>query len=213
MVVGCCIAIAMVIAAVRGAWFRVLPHRRPPESGFAPPAFRPAPGAEGIAAPAPSVGAPLVVAPGAPWTAMALGATAVTVALYAAAVELLDVTGALDSDVPLTRHVLLAVLGLAALIGAATCPGRSLSPARSRGAVLSAAGAGWAALSLLDMHLFASTTSHHDHGASGHSVTSLLVHGVGFAVLAVGLGQLLRRSSDPFPDGPALRTDFTVRTP
>jgi hypothetical protein len=41
---GCCIAIAFVIALVRGAYFHVFPHRRPPEGGFAPPAVRTAPG-------------------------------------------------------------------------------------------------------------------------------------------------------------------------
>jgi hypothetical protein len=200
----------MVIAVVRGAWFKVFPHRRPPETGFAPPAFRPAPGADPATAPAVVAAAP-ESRPTGPWTAMLLGAAAVTVAGYAATVALLDVAGVLDSRVPLWRHVLLALLGVAALIGAATLPGRPLSPARSRGVVLSSAGATWAALSLLDMHVFASTTAHHHHAESGHSVASLGVHGVGFAVLAVGLGHLLSRSTGPSLDG-SPRTAPTVRT-
>ncbi len=211
---GCCIAIAMVIAAVRGAWFRLFPHRRPPETGFAPPAYRPAPGAADRPAP---TGPILAVAPTgtAPWTAMLLGAAAITIAVYAAAIELLSLTGVQESGTPTSRHVLLAALGLAALIGAATCPGRPLPPTRSRGVVLTSAGAVWTVLSLVDMHLFHAfhAAGHHHSGSSGHSVASVLVHGVGFLVLAVGLGHLLRRSSGPVPVGSPLRTATTVRTP
>ncbi|MGQ0843507.1 MAG: hypothetical protein ACT4QF_05190 [Sporichthyaceae bacterium] len=182
---GCCIAIAMVIAAVRGAWFRLFPHRRPPESGFAPQAFRPAPGAVSVSSrPSPSV-------PGAavPWTATLLGAAAIAVAGYAAVVETLALTGVLHSGAPLGRHLLFAAAGLAALVGAATLPGRPVAPARGRGLVLAAVGGTWTAASLADMHLFAAIASH-------HSIPALLLHAVGFAALAFGLGQLLR-SADP----------------
>ncbi|MDT7643128.1 MAG: hypothetical protein QOC75_128 [Pseudonocardiales bacterium] len=39
----CCLAVALVIAVVRAAWFRLFPARRPARAGFAPPARRPAP--------------------------------------------------------------------------------------------------------------------------------------------------------------------------
>lgn len=218
---GCCIAIAMVIAVVRGAWFKLFPHRRGPESGFAPPAFRPAPGAEAVAFRAPLPATPVSRAT-APWTAMLLGAAAVTVAAYAAAIELLAVAGVLHTAAPLSRHALFALLGLAALLGAATCPGRPLPARRSIGVVLTSVGATWTALSLADMHLFGALSGGHHH--SGHSASNLFVHGVGVAVLAVGLGRLLRRSTDSFPDespqclpvGSHARrqgTDLPVRTP
>jgi hypothetical protein len=40
----CCLAVALVIAVVRAAWFRLFPAHRPVRAGFAPPARRPAPG-------------------------------------------------------------------------------------------------------------------------------------------------------------------------
>src|SRR5437763_3061400 len=43
---GCCIAIALVIGVVRTAWFKLFPSRAPVHMAFAPPARRPAPGAE-----------------------------------------------------------------------------------------------------------------------------------------------------------------------
>ena len=39
----CCIAIALVIALIRTGWYALLPGRRPPESGFAPSAYRAGP--------------------------------------------------------------------------------------------------------------------------------------------------------------------------
>lgn len=47
---GCCVALAAVIAVVRRAWFAVVPHAAPATPGFAPPARRPAPGATASAA-------------------------------------------------------------------------------------------------------------------------------------------------------------------
>jgi len=52
--VACCLAVALVIAVLRAAWYRLVPGRRPARAGFAPPARRPAPGEAGsvLAAPA-----------------------------------------------------------------------------------------------------------------------------------------------------------------
>jgi hypothetical protein len=84
----CCIAIALVVAMVRKGWYALLPGRRPPEPGFAPPAYRAGPGAEAAPrtpdrsrpAPAPSLpgrgrgsrrGAVLLAA-GAAWTGVSV---------------------------------------------------------------------------------------------------------------------------------------------
>ncbi|MGQ0463911.1 MAG: hypothetical protein ACT4QG_01200 [Sporichthyaceae bacterium] len=193
---GCCIAIAMVIAAVRGAWFRIFPHRRPPETGFAPPAFRAAPGSIGSA---PATAAEPVVLRPAPWPALLLGAAAVTVACYAAVVELLRASGVAHGAAPLSRHLVLLGLGVGALLGSALATGRPVGPPRGRGVVLVSAGATWTALGLLDMHLFVGL--HLDHSGAG-----LLVHAFGMVLVAAGLGHLVKRSNVPLPGGSALQS-------
>lgn len=188
---GCCIAVALVIALVRGAWFRVFPARRPPDAGFAPPAWRAAPGLGDVASgpvrtrePVPPTGSRL---------SMALGAAAVTTALYAGITALLWSTGLAHqlTDDGLTRplrDVLVAGFGITAVVTAAVLYRGPVPQPAGRGAVLTGAGLTWTGLGLLDMHVFG--VLHLDHGAVA---AASVFHGVGLLALGAGAGLLLGR--------------------
>lgn len=140
----CCAVLALLLGAVRGAWFRVFPGRRPAEPGFAPPARR---SADGMPSSRPVVArAPLRprIAGG-----LLLG-VAYGAAAYALAIAVLRETPLVRTvDGPWAgRDIALVVLGVAALVA-----GLSLRGPASRPAVLLGAGAAWTELGLVDMHL------------------------------------------------------------
>lgn len=178
---GCCIAIALVIALVRKAWFALVPGGAPPDPMFAPPARRNADGSP-VATRVPVVDA---VAP-ASRGAICLGAAAVTTALYAGVVAVLRWTGAAESlpgaavSWPV-RDVVVGLIG-AALIVAAAVRYRGGRPRGSRAPVLFGAGAAWFGLGVLDMHVLGVVHL-------GHSVTSdVLFHGPGLLAMTLGAG-------------------------
>jgi len=53
--VGCCLALAYLVAVVRKAWFAVMPGEAATAAVFAPPARRPAPGSPALALDLPAV--------------------------------------------------------------------------------------------------------------------------------------------------------------
>lgn len=151
---GCCIAIAFVIALVRRAWFAVVPGRAPTEALFAPSARRPAPGEVAppserpAPAPARSTDLPLC-----------LGAVAVTTVFYASVVAVLRWTGVAEpATAPLVgwaaRDAVLAGIGVVAAVLAAMRFDGSAVPKTGPAAVLLGAGAAWFGLGVLDMHAF-----------------------------------------------------------
>lgn len=141
----CCAALALVLGLVRGAWFRVVPGRRPAEPGFAPPARR---SADGTAPPSTRPAAPASRRPALAGsllvgTAYGAGAYALTVAV------LLGTPVARTLDGPWTgRDVALVALAAVALAIGLARGGPIVRPA-----VLLGAAATWTELGLVDMHL------------------------------------------------------------
>lgn len=76
---GCCVALAYLVALVRRAWFSVVPGEPATAPAFAPPARRPAPGGIALAVSAPTAGRPIphhaahtLVVAGLAWFALGL---------------------------------------------------------------------------------------------------------------------------------------------
>jgi len=148
---GCCIAIALVIGAVRTAWFKLVPSRAPVQMAFAPPARRPAPGAEvrtdrdrrpplaRPAAPVPSRGSS--------WT-QGLVALAFALGAYAATMALASGAGLIESSRPVGAWLAFAVTLTAAATVVVGITGRA--PARGTGLII--AGVAWLVASELDAH-------------------------------------------------------------
>ncbi|HZE66593.1 MAG TPA: hypothetical protein VE081_08195 [Sporichthyaceae bacterium] len=177
----CCLAVALVIAVVRAAWFRVFPARRPARGGFAPPARRPAPGpvpSGAIAAAPVQLG---VRGAGPTWPASAgflvVGAL-LGVAGYAATAEAAIGTRLVPAP-PLERLVVVVtVLSVAAVLVARQrrrrrgepVGGRAdrARPERRPGSGLIVAGIGWSVASVVDMHLLGLVPlgAGHLHGTS-----------------------------------------------
>lgn len=180
----CCAALALVLGVLRAGWFRVLPGRRPPEPGFAPPARR---SADGLA---PTASSPVPIdRPPRPGVAgsLALG-TAWGTAAYAVVVATLAAT-------PLVRTLdgpwLARDVALIALAAGALAAGLSLGPG-SRPATLVGAGVAWTELGLLDMHLL---------GLFDFRLAALpldlLLHGGGLVVALIAAGHLVPSRTNP----------------
>jgi len=219
----CCLAVALVIAVVRAAWFRLFPARRPARAGFAPPARRPAPGLvpSGAVAAAPvELG---VGGAGPTWPASAgflLVGGLLGVAGYAATAEV-AIGARLAQAPPLERLVVVVtLLAVAAVLVARQrrrgrgkpVTGRAdrARPQRRRGSGLIVAGAGWSVASVIDMHLLGLMPldaghqpgmSHGMSASAGHGFgpAELLLHGPGLVAVALGcllaLGAGSRRPS------------------
>lgn len=178
---GCCIAIAFVIAIAR----RALLGPARPEVAFAPPARRAAPG-ETLPIPA----SPVVAHAGGGGLSLVLGAVAVTAALYAGVVAALRWTGvAVSTAAPPVgwagRDVAVAGIGIVAAVVAAI---RYDGPATGPGSALLWVGAAWFGLGLLDMHVFAVFEI-----APGSVLANLVLHGLGPVAMAVGAVSWLAR--------------------
>jgi len=151
---GCCIAIALVIGVVRTAWFKLFPSRAPVQIAFAPPARRPAPGAEiwtehdRTPGPALAPAAAPVRAHGSSWT-QGLVALAFALGAYAATMTLACGAGLIESSRPVGAWLAFAATLIAAATLAIKVTGRA--PARGTGLVI--AGVAWLAVSELDAHV------------------------------------------------------------
>jgi hypothetical protein len=167
----CCLAVALLIAVVRGAWFRLFPARRPARAGFAPPARRPAPGpvlSGAVAAASVELGAGGAGPPRRASVRTRAGFLLVGgllgVAGYAATAELAIGTGLVQAA-PMERLVVVVTaLAVAAVLAARQRRRGRLDLAvdgrgdrvrleRRRGSGLIGAGAGWSVASVVDMHL------------------------------------------------------------
>lgn len=191
----CCIAIAFVFGVVRAVWFQIFPSRRPAPPGFAPPAYRSAPGTQ---APTARGTAPVAapVRPDTPRAAMARGVAVGTLS-YAVAVLVLVATGLARSATGpwVARDVTLVLIATTALVTALAL--HSPVP-RFRPVVVATVGATWVELGLLDMHLLGLFEFPH------HPVLlDLFFHGSGFALLALALPAAL----------PALTRTAPTRSP
>lgn len=173
---GCCLAAALVFSLGRRAWWFVT-GQEPPTEPFPPPARRPAPGSPAAArspAEAPPRTVPVVSVP------VALVATALA---YVALAAVLGADSTPVRDVSLGSTLLVA-LGLTSRLPATD---------RAGAVALTAAGALWSVLAVLDMHVF---------GLTGSTLTDVVVHGAGLVALYAGLltWHPLRRPA-PLPEG------------
>jgi hypothetical protein len=196
----CCIALALVISAVRVVWFRLLPGRAPDRAGFAPPASRPAPG-QRVPAPTPTrLDAP---APEARTrtglgsaVALSLLAAVAGAGLYAAAHQTLLALGVLSGTGPGPRDI--ALVTAAALTAPVFLAARTRLKTNPAHALLGF-GEAWTLLSALDMRLDTGQgAAMHGamHGAMRHGVptgsptevaAALAMHGPGLVALLAGL--------------------------
>jgi hypothetical protein len=191
----CCLALALVIGALRTAWFRVVRGTEPPRAGFAPPARRPAPGLTPTPVavaprPAPVAPGPVAVAPRPVGDArrpraavdLLLGAL-LGAGAYAALLTALTVTGAVvATDHPLRVTALIAAAAGAAAVRARRSPASRAGRARE----LAAAGAAWSLLSVLDMHVTGLVPEH-----LVNPLADIALHGPGFLALTAGGAALL----------------------
>lgn len=183
----CCAVLALLLAVVRGAWFRVFPGRRPAEPGFAPPAHRSADGTT------PARPRAMTSSPRAPIAGSLLLGTAYGAAAYTLAIAVLRETPVVRTlDGPwAARDVTLVVLAVAALAAGLSRPGPVTRPG-----LLLGASAAWTELGLVDMHLLDLFELR-----VAALPLDLLLHGSGPLLMAVAASRLAppRPSSETSP--------------
>lgn len=193
----CCLALVVLIAAARRAWFALPGTGEPQEPGFAPPARRPAPGA--VAAP-PAEGiraAPRSVPP--PAVAAAARGFVTGTWVYMAALVLLAALGSAELSGAASPWAIRSALVLAVVAVALWAAGRAPAPAGSATgrALIGGGGAFWL-WSLVDMHAFPLVEI-----AAGSLLWDAVVHGVGPMMVTAGI-LLARRRPAPIAAEPAV---------
>ena len=183
----CCLALVVLIAAARRAWFALPGTGEPQEPGFAPPARRPAPGAE-AASPAEGVlTAPRSVRPPAV-VAVARGFVAGTW-IYMASLVLLAALGAVELSGAASPWVVRSAFAAAVVAAALWAAGRAPAPAGSTiGCALIGGGAAFSLWSLVDMHAYSLVEI-----ADGSLLWDASVHGVGPMMVTAGILLTRRR--------------------
>ncbi len=179
---GCCLVAALVVSVLRRGWHTVT--RRPPSPApFPPPARRGPPGSRALVAPATATVAvrPILSVPVAVAGSVLLLAVSTTASSWAGLVRSPD-----PAVPPLVADLLLACLVVSALLVAPRWTTGSRETARA----LSAAGATWTTVVLVEMHglrtLVPATT-----------VVDVVLHGVGLSALYLGLARWRPLASRP----------------